>query len=483
MIGTPRPPAPMKAASVAVPMVITPAVRTPAMIAGTASGSRTRAAPGLGHPQRGGGLDRPRIGVAHAGEGVPQDGEERVEPERGEAGQEPTPSSGIRKASSASDGMVCVMPIRRMIASAPAPALEQEPERHRDGRPATERRRESARCSRGAARASSCARPQVAEGRRAPAARRASPLGGRRDPRSRSTSRATTTSPRRCVSCRRRLARASSPSSAPASSARTSRSRGGARGSRRGPAARPRTAGRSRGRRRAPPGRGPAGGRRWCRRRARRGARRRRLVLEGLLHSLHAAEVEAVVARRPGRPSRALDELVVESRPQRLRNPRARSLMVARLLARRGGAGHGELPGVLEPERRQPHEVPAREELAPHAARASPAAPPRRLAEDRHQAGAGVLGIEVDRAGAQRLEAEVGAGEAERRSTARPSARLDDLREELGEEAALLEVLRADDDDGCSAASARMSRSSEQRPGRGRARPVAPSRPASVERL
>ena len=42
MIGWPSPPAPMKAAIVAVPTVITPAVRTPAMIVGTASGRRTR---------------------------------------------------------------------------------------------------------------------------------------------------------------------------------------------------------------------------------------------------------------------------------------------------------------------------------------------------------------------------------------------------------------------------------------------------------
>ena len=40
-IGSPSPPAPMNAASVAVPTLITAAVRTPAMIVGAASGSRT----------------------------------------------------------------------------------------------------------------------------------------------------------------------------------------------------------------------------------------------------------------------------------------------------------------------------------------------------------------------------------------------------------------------------------------------------------
>ena len=68
------------------------------------------------------------------------------------------------------------------------------------------------------------------------------------------------------------------------------------------------------------------------------------------------------------------------------------------------------------------------------------------FAEDRHQAGAGVLGIEVDRSGAQRLEAEVGAGETEPALDLEAVARLDRLCEQLAEKAALLEVLRADDD-------------------------------------
>ena len=88
-IGSPRPPAPMNAASVAVPTLMTAAVRMPAMMSGAASGSRTwRRICARRHAQRAGRADRVGRGVADAGVGVAQD---RDRASRGTARPAPAP--------------------------------------------------------------------------------------------------------------------------------------------------------------------------------------------------------------------------------------------------------------------------------------------------------------------------------------------------------------------------------------------------------
>src|SRR6185369_16475710 len=70
----------------------------------------------------------------------------------------------------------------------------------------------------------------------------------------------------------------------------------------------------------------------------------------------------------------------------------------------------------------------------------------RRFAEDRDQAGASVFRIDVDRAALQGLETDLRPREAEAAFDFQIGAALQKLREDLAEEAALFEVLGADDD-------------------------------------
>ena len=112
----------------------------------------------------------------------------------------------------------------------------------------------------------------------------------------------------------------------------------------------------------------------------------------------------------------------------------------------RGLPPHRDGVGVLEAERRQPADAPAPAELAatrgrtPRAGRGCGGSP-----QDREQAGAGVLGIDVDRARAERAERDLGGAEPGP-ALHRDAARLEQLREHLGEEVRLAERLGRDDD-------------------------------------
>ena len=84
---TPSPPPPMAAAMVAVPMVATVAMRSPATIEGTASGSSTcqRIWRG-GHAHRDGGFAHRGVHAEDADQGVAQDRQQRVEAQRDDRG-------------------------------------------------------------------------------------------------------------------------------------------------------------------------------------------------------------------------------------------------------------------------------------------------------------------------------------------------------------------------------------------------------------
>ena len=112
---SPKPPAPMKAAMVAVPTLITAEVLMPARIVGSASGSSTMPqdlprASGRA-PCRPGAC--PRGTCDEAGVRVARDRQQRVEEQRDQRRPRRRwcPVSGIRKASSASDGMVWITPV------------------------------------------------------------------------------------------------------------------------------------------------------------------------------------------------------------------------------------------------------------------------------------------------------------------------------------------------------------------------------------
>ncbi len=99
--------------------------------------------------------------------------------------------------------------------------------------------------------------------------------------------------------------------------------------------------------------------------------------------------------------------------PWRRFETRARSEIVSRCLPRGQLRGNGDLPGVLEPERREPPEVPAAEELGAHAVERVGRRARDLLVEDGDETGARVLGIYVDRPVLQRLEADLRARETE----------------------------------------------------------------------
>ena len=111
---SPRPPAPIAAAIVAVPTPITVATRMPATIDGSASGSSTSRSSWRGvMPIAVRGLDDGGVDAAQAGDGAPR---RSAAARRGSARRArraapmpPTNGSGSRKPSSARLGMVCAM--------------------------------------------------------------------------------------------------------------------------------------------------------------------------------------------------------------------------------------------------------------------------------------------------------------------------------------------------------------------------------------
>ena len=97
---------------VAVPTLITAEVFTPARIVGSASGSSIAAGLSRRQAQRGAGLHQAARHLDEAGVGVAHDRQQRIEEQRDQRRPHAdVPVSGIRNASSASDGMVWIMPV------------------------------------------------------------------------------------------------------------------------------------------------------------------------------------------------------------------------------------------------------------------------------------------------------------------------------------------------------------------------------------
>ena len=86
-MNTPSPPAPMAAAMVAVPIVVTVAMRRPAMMVGAASGQFHHAQnlPAR-HSHRDGGIAHHRIDAENSGDRVAQDRQQRIEHQRDDRG-------------------------------------------------------------------------------------------------------------------------------------------------------------------------------------------------------------------------------------------------------------------------------------------------------------------------------------------------------------------------------------------------------------
>ena len=110
-IGWPRPPAPMRAPSVAVPTLMTAALFTPAMIEGLASGSsiRHRRVPGGSPRASADSRNAPGIPVSPAWV-LRTIGSRLYTNSAASAGTAPMPNSGIMNTRSASVGTVCTMP-------------------------------------------------------------------------------------------------------------------------------------------------------------------------------------------------------------------------------------------------------------------------------------------------------------------------------------------------------------------------------------
>ncbi len=114
-------------------------------------------------------------------------------------------------------------------------------------------------------------------------------------------------------------------------------------------------------------------------------------------------------------------------------------------------ASHGDGVAILEAERREPAYAEARGKSARHAVEGEPrvAAHRRRdaVAQYGDEAGSRVLGIHVDRVGAERREGDLGCAESRAPHDGDPG-RLEELREHLGQEVRLAERLAGDDDGG-----------------------------------
>ena len=173
----------------------------------------------------------------------------------------------------------------------------------------------------------------------------------------------------------------------------------------------------------------------------------RRLVLRRLQDRLDVREAETVGVGEPGQAVPAFHELVAEAGAQGRRDRHEVADRAQFAFSRAGEVGPDrQLVRVLEPDRRQPVEIEAPEELGPDGCQRLELGGGRLLAEQGDEAGAGVLGVEVDAAGTQRLEAELRAGEAEPPLDLDFGMGLDQLGEDLAEQAVLGEVLRSDHD-------------------------------------
>ena len=161
-----------------------------------------------------------------------------------------------------------------------------------------------------------------------------------------------------------------------------------------------------------------------------------------LEQGLDAIEADAVGPGKARQAVVALDEFVAEAGAEVGRD-RHQVADRAEIPAVRDDeiASYGQLEGVLEPERRQPVEVEAPQKLGADGLQRFEPGGRGIPAQQRDQPGAGVLGVDVDAALAQRFEAELGSGEAEPPLDVEIRSGLDQLREQLAEQTVLGEVL------------------------------------------
>src|SRR5439155_7963282 len=165
-----------------------------------------------------------------------------------------------------------------------------------------------------------------------------------------------------------------------------------------------------------------------------------RPIQEPQVHDPDLLEPQPVDTLEPRVPIGALLELVAERRsPLARARHRVRDRANARVLA-----ADDEREGVVEPERRGPHEPRGRVRL-PHACEHPLRIALRRLLQHRGQRRPRVLDVRVDLPGTYRRVADERPAEVEAPLGPEPDD-LDRLREELAEDALLGEVLRADND-------------------------------------
>ncbi len=169
-----------------------------------------------------------------------------------------------------------------------------------------------------------------------------------------------------------------------------------------------------------------------------------RLILDRRSERTHVAKVQIVGVLKSDETVGSSDEIGGEAGAQLARVPReiAERLEVQRVCRR---ATHGDRVAVLETQRREPADAPPSPELGRHAAIRVAGAAARSLVKNREESGARVLRIDVDGARLQRAEREVRRAETRPAVDAQP-ARLEQLREHLGEEIRLAEGFRRDDD-------------------------------------
>ncbi len=169
------------------------------------------------------------------------------------------------------------------------------------------------------------------------------------------------------------------------------------------------------------------------------------LVLQRLLELAHLPEGKPVMAPQPRQAVVTLGELEPDPGPQLGRERHEVGNAAQPVLLGQSG-GNCQLEGVLETERGEPPHVEPIEELGPHPTKGVDGVPLGRGPENRHEAGAGVLRVQIDRAAAQRLEADLRPGEIQPALDGVASTLLEQTREHLGQQAVLGEVLRSDDD-------------------------------------
>ncbi len=163
------------------------------------------------------------------------------------------------------------------------------------------------------------------------------------------------------------------------------------------------------------------------------------LILDGGQEGMHLAEVQ-VVRRRESRQSvGAADEIRGETGGEAVGYAGEVAQRV-QAVACRGPGTDGDGIGVLEAERGQPLDTPAAPELGGDAGEHRRGVCLGRFAQDHEQAGAGVLGVDIDGTGAQGLERNLGCAESGP-SRDSDTARLEELGKDLGEQVGLAEGL------------------------------------------